>query len=117
MHAPVREVVMDFALNEGQEMIRATARRFAQSEIAPHVRENEHNELFPVDIMRKMAPIGLLGAPIAERYGGAGADSISYALICEEIGNASASVFTSALTVQISLVSQTIERWGTEEQK
>ncbi len=108
---------MDFSLTEGQQMIRDTARRFAQSEISPHVREHEHNERFPVEVMRKMAPIGLLGGPIAEQYGGAGADSISYALICEEIGKASASVFTSALTVQISLVSQTIERWGNEEQK
>jgi len=108
---------MDFMLSENQQLIRETARRFAQSEIAPFVRAREHDERFPVDVMRQMAPIGLLGGPIAERYGGAGIDSVSYALICEEIGKVSASVFTSALTVQISLVSQTIERWGTEEQK
>src|SRR5579883_2514512 len=115
---PPREgTVMDFMLSENQQLIRETARRFAQSEIAPFVRAREHDERFPVDVMRQMAPIGLLGGPIAERYGGAGIDSVSYALICEEIGKVSASVFTSALTVQISLVSQTIERWGTEEQK
>lgn len=108
---------MDFTLSEDQQLIRVTARRFAQSEIAPHVAENEHNERFPVDVMRRMAPIGLLGGPIAQEYGGAGIDSVAYALICEEVGKASASVFTSALTVQISLVSQTIERWGTEAQK
>jgi len=88
--AGVPEVGMDFSLTEGQQMIRDTARRFAQNEIAPHVRENEHNERFPVEVMRKMAPIGLLGGPIAEQYGGAGVDSISYALICEEIGKESA---------------------------
>jgi hypothetical protein len=108
---------VDFSLSEGQQLIRDTARRFAQSEIAPYVRANEHNERFPEAVMRKMAPIGLLGGPIGQEYGGAGIDSVSYCLICEEIGKSSASVFTSALTVQISLVAQTIERWGSEEQK
>ena len=108
---------MQFELTENQRLIQDTARRFAQREIAPYVRDNEHNDRFPIEIMRKMAPLGLLGGPIAERYGGAGIDSISYALICEEIAKASPSVFTSALTVQVSLVGQTIERWGNEEQK
>ncbi len=108
---------MQFGLDEQQQLILDTARRFAAREIAPFVRENEHNDRFPIDVMRKMAPLGLLGGPIAERYGGAAIDSVSYALICEEVGKASASVFTSALTVQISLVGQTIERFGDEEQK
>ncbi|MGI8552100.1 MAG: acyl-CoA dehydrogenase family protein [Dehalococcoidia bacterium] len=108
---------MDFALNEDQRLIRETARQFAGREIALLARANEHNDRFPVEIMRKMAPIGLLGGPIPTQYGGAGIDSISYALLCEEIGKASVSVFTSALTVQVSLVAQTILRWGTEEQK
>jgi butyryl-CoA dehydrogenase len=110
-------VNVQFALNEQQQLILDTARRFAQREIVPAVRENEHNDHFPIAIMRKMAPLGLLGGPIAEEYGGAGVDSVSYTVICEEIGKASASVFTSALTVQISLVCQTIERWASEEQK
>ena len=108
---------MDFAFSDDQQLIRDTARRFAQAEIAAHVRGREHDDRFPIDVMRAMAPIGLLGGPIAEKYGGAGIDSIAYALICEEVGKASPSVFTSALTVQISLVSQTIERWGNEEQR
>jgi alkylation response protein AidB-like acyl-CoA dehydrogenase len=108
---------VQFGLDEQQQLILDTARRFAAREIAPFVRENEHNDRFPIDVMRKMAPLGLLGGPIAERYGGAAIDSVSYALICEEVGKASASVFTSALTVQISLVGQTIERFGDEEQK
>lgn len=108
---------MQFALDEHQSLIQDTMRRFAQREIAPFVRENEHNDRFPIDVMRKMAPLGLLGGPIAEAYGGAGIDSVSYMVICEEVGKASPSVFTSALTVQISLVAQTIERWGSEEQK
>lgn len=108
---------MDFALSEGQRLIRETARQFAEHEIAPHTRAREHDDRFAVEMMRKMAPLGLLGGPIPEDHGGGGIDSISYALLCEEIGRASPSVFTSALTVQISLVAQTILLWGSEEQK
>ena len=108
---------MDLELDEGQRLIRDTARRFAANEIAPYVREREHDEQFSVDVLRQMADTGLLGGPIPEEYGGGGIDHLSYGLICEEIGKVSPSVFTTALTVQISLVSQTILRWGTEEQK
>jgi len=108
---------MDFELNEAQRLVRDTARRFAATAIAPHVLAREHDESFSVDVLRQMADAGLLGGPIPEAYGGAGIDFLSYGLICEEIGKASPSVFTTALTVQISLVSQTILRWGTEEQK
>lgn len=108
---------MNFALSDDQRMIRETARQFAAREIRPCARANEHNQHFPVEVMREMAPLGLLGGPIPPEYGGAGIDSVSYALICEEVGRASVSVFTSALTVQISLVSQTILGWGSEDQK
>jgi butyryl-CoA dehydrogenase len=108
---------MDLELNEGQRLIRETARRFAANEIAPHVRAREHDEGFSIEVLRTMAGVGLLGGPIPEEFGGAGIDHLSYALICEEIGKASPSVFTTALTVQISLVGQTILRWGDGEQK
>jgi alkylation response protein AidB-like acyl-CoA dehydrogenase len=108
---------MDLEFTEAQRLVRDTARRFAANEITPHIRAREHDESFSVETLRKMAEAGLLGGPIPEQYGGGGIDHVSYALICEEIGKASPSVFTTALTVQISLVSQTILKWGTEEQK
>jgi butyryl-CoA dehydrogenase len=108
---------MDFELNEAQRLVRDTARQFAAGEIAPYVLAREHDEQFSIDVLRQMARAGLLGGPIPEEYGGGGVDHLSYGLICEEIGKASPSVFTAALTVQISLVSQTILRWGSEEQK
>lgn len=108
---------MDLQLSEGQRLIRDTARRFAANEIAPFTREREHDEQFSVDVLREMGKTGLLGGPIPEQYGGAGIDHVSYGLLCEEIGRASPSVFTTALTVQISLVSQTILGWGSEEQR
>ena len=108
---------MDLQLNDTQRLVRDTARQFAATEIAPHVLAREHDEAFSTDVLRKMAAAGLLGGPIPEEYGGGGVDHLSYGLICEEIGKASPSVFTGALTVQMSLVSQTILRFGTEAQK
>ncbi|HEU5286906.1 MAG TPA: acyl-CoA dehydrogenase family protein [Candidatus Limnocylindria bacterium] len=107
---------MDFDLSPEQEQIRKLAHDFADNEIAPGARERDRGEIFPWDVLKKMAPIGLLGAPVPEEYGGIGADMISHAIITEEIGRADSSVRTT-LSVQISLVELTILRWGTEEQK
>jgi len=108
---------MDFELNQAQRLVRDTTRQFAATEIAPHVLAREHDESFSTDVLRRMADTGLLAGPIPEAYGGGGVDFLSYGLICEEIGKASPSVFTGALTVQISLVSQTILQWGSDAQK
>ena len=107
---------MDFSLNPEQEQIRALARSFADAEIAPGARERDRSETFPADVLKKMAPLGLLGGPVPEEYGGIGLDYISHALVVEEIGRVDSSVRTT-LSVQISLVELTILRWGTEEQK
>jgi len=98
-------------------MVYATAKRFAEHEIKPFVRERGHDEEFPVDVMRKLAEAGLLGGPYPVDYGGAGIDNVSYVLICEAIGGASPSVFTAALTVQLSLVGTAIHSFGTEDQR
>ena len=107
---------MDFDLTPEQEQIRRLAHDFADKEIAPGARERDRGEIFPWDVLKKMAPIGLLGAPVPEEYGGIGADMISHAIITEEIGRADSSVRTT-LSVQISLVELTILKWGTEAQK
>ncbi len=104
-------------LSEAQRMVYATAKRFAEREIKPFVRERGHDEEFPVDVMRKLAEAGLLGGPYPVDYGGAGIDNVSYVLICEAIGGASPSVFTAALTVQLSLVGTAIHSFGTEDQR
>jgi alkylation response protein AidB-like acyl-CoA dehydrogenase len=107
---------MDFDLTPEQEEIRKLAHEFADREIAPGARERDRAERFPSDVLAKMAPIGFLGGPVPEQYGGMGVDYISHAIITEEIGRADSSVRTT-LSVQISLVELTILRWGTEEQK
>ena len=107
---------MDFDLSSEQQQIRKLARDFAEREIAPGARDRDRGETFPRDVLAKMAPLGLLGAPIPEEYGGMGVDYVSHALITEEIGRADSSVRTT-LSVQISLVELTILKFGTEEQK
>jgi alkylation response protein AidB-like acyl-CoA dehydrogenase len=107
---------MDFDLTSEQKLIKDTVRKFAEEEIVPLVRENDIKEHFPLEIFKKMAPLGFLGAPISEKYGGAGLDFISDAIIFEEIGRADSSIRTT-LSVQVSLTELTILGWGTEEQK
>src|SRR5207245_9285710 len=104
-------------LSDAQRRVYTTAKRFAEREIRPKVRERASDECFPVDIMRKLADSGLLGGPFPEQHGGGGIDNVSYVLICEAIGGASPSVFTAALTVQLSLVGTAIYTFGTEEQR
>ncbi|MEX2047138.1 MAG: acyl-CoA dehydrogenase family protein [Chloroflexota bacterium] len=107
---------MDFDLSPEQQEIHKLANEFADREIAPGARERDREERFPWDVLKKMAPIGFLGGPIPEEYGGMGVDFISHAIITEAIGRADSSVRTT-LSVQISLVEITILRFGTEEQK
>ena len=107
---------MDFDLTPEQEQIRKLARDFADNEIAPGARERDRGQIFPSEILRKMAPLGFLGGPVPEEYGGMGIDYISHALITEEVGRADSSVRTT-LSVQISLVELTILKFGTEAQK
>jgi len=104
-------------LTDAQRMTYDTAKRFAEKEIRPHVRDRANDETFPLDVMRSMAEAGLLAGPFPEEYGGAGIDNVSYVLLCEAIGGVSPSVFTAALTVQLSLVSTAIHNFGSEEQR
>jgi len=107
---------VDFDLSPEQEQIRKLARDFADREIAPGARERDRSETFPSEVLAKMAPLGLLGGPVPEQYGGIGLDYVSHALVTEEIGRADSSVRTT-LSVQISLVELTVLRFGTEAQK
>src|SRR5256885_2319289 len=107
---------MDFDLTSEQQSIRKLAKDFADKEIAPGARERDRNETFPKEVLRKMAPLGLLGGPVPEKYGGIGIDYVSHALVTEEVGRADSSVRTT-LSVQISLVEMTVLKFGTEEQK
>jgi hypothetical protein len=107
---------MNFDLTDEQKAIRELARKFADEEIAPSAKERDEKESFPVEILRKMGSLGMLGGPIPKEYGGAGLDYIAHAILTEEVGRACSSVRTT-LSVHISLVQLTILKWGTEAQK
>ena len=107
---------MDFELTEEQELVRATAREFAEREIAPHAREWDREERMDRAIVGKLAEVGFLGAPIPEEFGGGGLDNLSYCLIVEEVGKADSSV-RGLISVNVGLVAKTVLKWGTDEQK
>jgi len=107
---------VDLDLTPEQELIRKTARDFAEREIAPYAADYDRKEEFPRAILEKMKPLGFLGAPLPQEYGGMGVDAVSYALIIEEIARADSSV-RSIISVNCSLVGLTILKWGTEAQK
>jgi alkylation response protein AidB-like acyl-CoA dehydrogenase len=107
---------MDFAFTDEQDLIRSTARQFADEVIRPAADENARNSHFDTDLVRKIADQGYLGAIVPRDYGGAGLDYITYGLIVEEIGRVDSAMRT-VISVQTSLVCSSILKWGTEEQK
>ncbi len=107
---------MDLDLTPEQDLVRKTAREFAEREIAPYAREYDRSEQFPWPIVEKMKPLGFLGAPLPEEYGGMGLDAVSYCLVLEELARADSSI-RSIVSVNCSLVGLTILKWGTDDQK
>ncbi len=107
---------MNLEFTEEQKMVQTAVREFAQNEIAPLAREYDEAEKFPRQQLKGLAELGLLGMIIPEEYGGAGFDSVSYALALEEIAKADASVAV-IVGVTNSVCCYPILSWGTEEQK
>src|SRR2546429_10002134 len=91
---------MDFELSDEQRLIKNTAREFTDREIVERSRENARNHHFDLEIVKKIADQGHLGAIVPQEYGGAGLDYVSYGLIVEAIGrgDSSARTVTSGLT-------------------
>jgi butyryl-CoA dehydrogenase len=108
--------MIDFELTDEQRLIRETARDFTDREIVPRVRENDRNERFDTELVRKIADMGFLGAIVPEEYGGRAVDYRTYGLIVEEIGRGDSAMRT-VVSVVTSLVCSSIVRWGSEEQK
>src|SRR2546421_739411 len=93
---------MDFGLSDEQRLIKNTAREFTDREIVERSRENARNHHFDLDIVKKIAGQGYLGAIVPQQYGGAGLDYVTYGLIVEEIGRGDSPVRTVS-SVQTSL--------------
>ena len=107
---------MKFNLSEEQILVRDAAREFAQTELLPDVIERDELQKFPHNLVKKMAELGFMGIMVDPKYGGSGMDTLSYALVMEELSkvDASASVIVS---VNNSLVCFGLEAYGTEKQK
>jgi butyryl-CoA dehydrogenase len=107
---------MDFSLKDHQKLIRATVRQFMEAEVRPFVKEWEKKEEFPAAAIRKLGEMGCCGMLTPEEWGGPGLDTISYALMLEEV----ARVFTAmstAISVTNSAVQAPLLMFGNEAQK
>lgn len=107
---------MNFDLPDDHELIRRTVRDFAEQEVAPVAEELDRTKAFPYAIVKQLGELGLMGIPFPEEYGGAGADSLAYALAVEELTRVDSSVAIT-LCAHTSLGTQPIYLFGTEEQK
>ena len=107
---------MVFDLPEEHEALRATVHDFAEREIAPVAAELDRTKSFPYEIVAQLGALGWMGIPFPEEYGGAGADTLAYALTVEELARVDSSVAIT-LCAHTSLGTQPIYLFGTEEQK
>ena len=107
---------MDFKLSKEQEMMRKLFREFAENEVKPLAAMVDEEEMFPENTVKKMAELGMMGIYFPKKYGGAGADVVSYAMAVEELSKVcgTTGVIVSAHT---SLCCAPIYENGTEEQK
>src|SRR4026207_634190 len=77
---------MDLDTSSEHQLLRSTIRDFMEKEVAPVVEEHEREHKFPVEVVRRLGEMGWLGIPIPEDEGGAGMDTLAYAIAIEEIG-------------------------------
>lgn len=106
---------MQFDLTEDQRLARDMARAFAEKEIRSRAAEIDRTDEFPWDLYRRMGELGLLGMTVPPEYGGAGADTQTWAVVQEELARGSAAVADSQLLVK--LMTDMIVRNGSEEQR
>ncbi|QNB46741.1 acyl-CoA dehydrogenase [Thermanaerosceptrum fracticalcis] len=107
---------MNFRLSEEQELIRNMVREFVEEEVKPQAADNDRNHRFPTELVARMKELNLLGIPFPEEWGGAGADTLSFAMVVEELSRGCASTGVIVST-HVGLGCQPIYEFGTEAQK
>jgi butyryl-CoA dehydrogenase len=107
---------MEFALTKEQEMVRKTAREFAEKEIAPIAADIDERAEFPAETVRKLGALGFMGMTVPKEWGGSGMDDISYAIAVEEVSRVCASHGVT-MSVCNSLVCWPLMKFGTDAQK
>jgi short-chain 2-methylacyl-CoA dehydrogenase len=107
---------VNFDLSPEHELVRRTVREFAEERVAPVAAELDREHRFPYELVAELAELGLMGMPVPEEYGGAGSDTLAYAIAVEELTRIDSSI---AITVaaHTSLGMMPILLFGTEEQK
>lgn len=109
-------LLLSTQLTEDERQVSEAARAYCQQELQPRVLSAYREERFDREIMTEMGEMGLLGATVAEEYGGAGLNNVAYGLIAREVEHVD-SGYRSAMSVQSSLVMHPIEAYGSEAQK
>ena len=107
---------MDFRLSDDQELLRRSIREFAEAEIRPHVMEWDEKQLFPKELIPKLAALGLMGIQFPEEFGGAAMSSVDYCIAIEELARVDPSVCLS-VAAHNGLGAAHISMFGTDEQK
>ncbi|HZR92745.1 MAG TPA: acyl-CoA dehydrogenase family protein [Gaiellaceae bacterium] len=107
---------MDFDLSEEHELVRRTVREFARERVAPLAAELDREHRFPYELVAELAELGLMGIPVPEEWGGAGGDTLSYAIAVEELARVDSSLAIT-LAAHTSLGTMPILLFGDDEQK
>jgi len=107
---------MSFKLTEEQLMIQSMVRDLARTEFAPGAIKRDQNKEFPLDNLKKLGELGLLGMMVPPEYGGSGADTVSYTLALAEVAYACAATAV-VMSVHNSIVCESILHHGSEDQK
>ena len=107
---------MDFRLSDEQQLLRASVREFAEAEIRPHVMEWDEAQQFSMDLLPKLADLGLMGIQFDEEYGGAGMSAVDYCICIEELARVCPAIALS-VAAHNGLCSAHIGMFGSEEQK
>jgi butyryl-CoA dehydrogenase len=107
---------MDLQLTDEQQMAQKVAAEFAKNEVLPRAAEIDREHRHPRELVARMAELGFMGIAIPEEYGGASLDTVSYALVLEEVSRACASTGV-IMSVNNSLVCDPINKFGTDDQK
>ncbi len=107
---------MDFSLTDDQRLLRDTVRQFMEAEVRPNLRERERNETFAASELRRIGELGCCGMLVPESWGGAEMDTLSYAVMLEEVARVDAAMAV-ALSVTNSVVAMPLWKHGSQAQK
>jgi short-chain 2-methylacyl-CoA dehydrogenase len=109
-------MALDFDLSDEHALFRNTVRDFAESRIGPQAQRLDSEGTFPLDLVAEAAELGLLGIPLPERWGGAGSDTLAYAIAIEELARVDSS-FAITVAAHTSLGTMPIHLFGNDEQR